>query len=222
MPLSRRTLIAFPRGLLTPDCVSTWPNAKYKPLQGKDVQSLQSTRLLAASLSLQRLSVIWVCLYPVTWPGTTKFTSKLPVYTHTNLWGALYTSVRPHIGYATQVWAPQFIELISKLESIQRRATKFILRLSFSTSIDYRTRLQSLKLLPITYWHEFLDMIFFYKATHNLVSMNGSVLLVKHVARTTRHTNTVIKFLPYNCKTTTYQIPFSSELVGFGHLSQYH
>ena len=53
--------------------------------------------------------------------------------------------MRPHIGYATQVWAPQFIELISKLESIQRRATKFILRLSFSTSINYRTRLQSLK-----------------------------------------------------------------------------
>lgn len=130
--------------------------------------------------------------------------------------------VRPHINYATPVWATHSIELISKLESIQRRATKFILRLSFSTSIDYRTRLQSLKLLPITYWHEFLDMIFFYKATHNLVSMNGSVLLVKHVARTTRHTNTVIKFLPYNCKTTTYQIPFSSELVGFGHLSQYH
>ena len=32
-----------------------------------------------------------------------------------------------HLGYATQVWAPQGIELISKLESIQRRATKFIL-----------------------------------------------------------------------------------------------
>ena len=36
-----------------------------------------------------------------------------------------------HLGYTTQVWAPQGIELISKLESIQRRATKFILRVPF-------------------------------------------------------------------------------------------
>ena len=39
--------------------------------------------------------------------------------------------VRPNIGYATQVWAPQSIELISELESIKRRATKFILLLPF-------------------------------------------------------------------------------------------
>ena len=39
--------------------------------------------------------------------------------------------VRAHLSYATQVWAPQGIELISKLESIQRRATKFILCLPF-------------------------------------------------------------------------------------------
>ena len=31
-----------------------------------EVQSPQATRLLAASLSLQRQSVIWVSLYPVT------------------------------------------------------------------------------------------------------------------------------------------------------------
>ena len=114
----------------------------------------------------------------------------------------------PHIGYATQEWAPQSIELSSKLESIQKRATKFILHLLFSTSIDYRTQLQSLKLLPITYWLEVLDMIFFYQATHNLVSLNGSVLPVKRVARTTRYTNTAIKFVPKKCKTTTYQKSF--------------
>ena len=47
-------------------------------------------------------------------------------------------------------------------------------------------------------------MIFFYQATHNLVSLNGSVLPVKCVARTTRYTNTVIKFVPKEYKTTTY------------------
>ena len=43
--------------------------------------------------------------------------------------------VRAHLGYATQVWAPQGIELISKLERIQRRATKFILCLPFLTKL---------------------------------------------------------------------------------------
>ena len=40
--------------------------------------------------------------------------------------------VRPHLGYATQIWAPQSIELIVKLERIQRLATKFILKLPYS------------------------------------------------------------------------------------------
>ena len=44
------------------------PNTTSKPLQGNDVQSPQATRLLAASLILQRQSVIWVCLYPVNCP----------------------------------------------------------------------------------------------------------------------------------------------------------
>ena len=46
--------------------------------------------------------------------------------------------VRPHLGYATQIWAPQSIELIVKLERIQRRATKFILKLPYSSNISYK------------------------------------------------------------------------------------
>ena len=41
---------------------------------------------------------------------------------------ALYlTLVRPHLGYATQIWLPQSINLIARLEKVQRCATKFIL-----------------------------------------------------------------------------------------------
>ena len=75
--------------------------------------------------------------------------------------------VRAHLGYATQVWALQGIELISKLESIQRRATKFILCFPFLTNISYKGRLMSVNLLPVCYWHELLDLVYFYKATHN-------------------------------------------------------
>ena len=70
--------------------------------------------------------------------------------------------VRPHLGYATQIWAPQSIELIVKLERIQRRATKFILKLPYSSNISYKSRLQTLNLIPIFYWHELLDLTFFF------------------------------------------------------------
>ena len=84
--------------------------------------------------------------------------------------------VRPHLGYATQIWAPQSIELIVKLERIQRRATKFILKLPYSSNISYKSRLQTLNLIPIFYWHELLDLTFFFKLTHGLVNVNSSVL----------------------------------------------
>ena len=76
--------------------------------------------------------------------------------------------VRPHLGYATQIWAPQSIELIVKLERIQRRATKFILKLPYSSNISYKSRLQTLNLIPICYWHELLDLTSFFKLTHGL------------------------------------------------------
>ena len=45
--------------------------------------------------------------------------------------------VRPLLGYTTQIWAPQSIELIVKLEGIQRCVTKFILKLPYSSNISY-------------------------------------------------------------------------------------
>ena len=70
--------------------------------------------------------------------------------------------VRPHLGYATQICAPQSIELIVKLERIQRRTTKFILKLPYSSNISYKSRLQTLNLIPVCYWHELLDLTVFF------------------------------------------------------------
>ena len=71
--------------------------------------------------------------------------------------------VTPHLGNATQIWAPQSIELIVKLERIQRRATKFMLKLPYSSNISYKSRLQTLNLIPVCYWHELLDLTFFFQ-----------------------------------------------------------
>ena len=75
---------------------------------------------------------------------------------------AYLTLVRSHLDYATQVWTPQSIDLIRKLERVQRRATKHILDLPFICDQTYGDRLMiGLNLLPVSYWHEFLGMIFF-------------------------------------------------------------
>ena len=111
--------------------------------------------------------------------------------------------VRPHISYATQIRSPQSIDLILKLERIQRRASRYILILPFSSCEDYSSRLQSLNLLPICYWQEYLDLVFFYKSTHGLVNLNQSVLPYVSSTRCTRSTNTDI--VKYDVQLTYYQ-----------------
>ncbi len=69
------------------------------------------------------------------------------------------TLVRSQVGYATQVWSPQSVDFISRLERVQRRASKFILGLPFLCDASYDERLNKLNLPPISYWHEYLDMM---------------------------------------------------------------
>ena len=118
--------------------------------------------------------------------------------------------VRPHLGYATQIWAPQSIELIVKLECIQRRATKFILKLPYSSNISYTSRLETLNLILICCWHELLDLTNFFKLTHGLVNVNVSVLPeVRKYGRRTRSSNSnVNKYITKKCKTSSYQKSF--------------
>ena len=95
----------------------------------------------------------------------------------------LYLSiVRCHLGYATQVWSPQSIGLLKRVENVQRRATKLILKLPFQCDVTYKTRLQLTNLLPISYWHEYLDMAFFYKAVNNTWNVLPAELRTSHIS----------------------------------------
>lgn len=120
--------------------------------------------------------------------------------------------VRSNLSYATQIWCPQTVELISRLERTQRRATKYILKLPFQCSVSYSSRLQSLNLLPICYWHEFLDMVFFFKVVNGLVTVNQSILpRIYCPTRQTRSSSNsnIIKYVPPKCKSSTYQHSFT-------------
>ena len=70
------------------------------------------------------------------------------------------TFVRSYHGYASEVWAPSTISSITKIEGLQRRASKFILYTHWQEDISYHECLSRLNLLPLTYWHEVKDLIF--------------------------------------------------------------
>ena len=70
------------------------------------------------------------------------------------------TMVRPHLEYANQVWHPRRIQDVEKLEKIQRKATKVILR---GKKLSYELRLQALKLPTLVYRRTRGDMIEIYK-----------------------------------------------------------
>jgi hypothetical protein len=111
-------------------------------------------------------------------------------------------------------WLGRTLELISKLERTQRRATKYILNLQFSTAIDYKSRLRSLNLLPVSYWHEYLVLILFFKITQGLglglVTLNPQVSPAILVTRRTTWSTSSnrLKYVIPKCRTTTYQRTF--------------
>ena len=120
------------------------------------------------------------------------------------------TLVRSQLCYASQVWAPQSIISIKRIERIQRRATKFILDLPFFCDISYNQRLEMLNLVPVCYWHEYLDMVFFFKCVRGIVNINVKVLPeLQSRGRTTRSTDTkCLTFTTRQCKTSTSQKSF--------------
>ena len=110
--------------------------------------------------------------------------------------------VRSHLGYATQVWAPQSKELIRKIERIQRRATNYILNLPFLCEESYKDRLIKLVLLPVSYWHEYLDMVFVFKSVTGLDKVNPTLIptrcTLSRATRSSSNTNVTL-FVPKKC-----------------------
>ena len=93
---------------------------------------------------------------------------------------------------------------------MQRRATKLILKLPFHCDVSCKTRLQLTNLLPISYWHEFLDIVFFYKAVNNLVFIDSEALpATRQSTRSTRSSSSnAITYIPKRSRTVTYQRSF--------------
>ena len=116
------------------------------------------------------------------------------------------TLVRSQLAYGSQVWAPQTVNNILTLECIQRRATKFILSLPYHTDVSYKERLKIVDFLPITYWHEYLDLVYLFKC---VISNSDPNISIKAPVRQTRsNTNNGILLNVAKCRTVSYQTSF--------------
>ena len=121
------------------------------------------------------------------------------------------TLVRSHLVYASQVWAPQSVDLIKRTERVQRRASKYILDLPFFCDISYNHRLSTLILLPLCNWREYLD-IFLFKSYHNIINLSSDIL--PHTEDSSQRTRSAnprcLQFQTSLCKTSTYQKSYLS------------
>ena len=103
------------------------------------------------------------------------------------------------------MWAPRSIELDCKMERIQCRASKYIINLPFHCQQSYKDSLCK-NLLLLTYWHEYLDVVFLFKAvTAGQVENNPTVTPpIGAPTRTTRYTSNldITLFLIRSCKRT--------------------
>ena len=68
----------------------------------------------------------------------------------------------------------------------------------------------SVSLLPVSYWHELLDLVYFYKAMHNMIHLDPSVvpLVCECARRTCISVTSSQSFVPKKCRTSTFQKSF--------------
>ncbi len=69
--------------------------------------------------------------------------------------------MRSQLTYCSSLWRPYLLKDIALLESVQRRSTKWILG---DYKSDYKSRLESLHLLPLMMMYELNDLSFFLKS----------------------------------------------------------
>ena len=122
----------------------------------------------------------------------------------------LYLSlVHRKLAYRSQVWAPQAVNLILVIERIQRRVTKFILSLPYRCEVSYKQSLLKIGLLPLCYWHEFLDFVYVFKCLVSLSDPFISVMNSTRPRRTVSSKGTLLNTIRAN--TVTFENSFTVE-----------
>jgi hypothetical protein len=118
--------------------------------------------------------------------------------------------IRPILECGSCVWACPSKKMVNKLETVQRRATKFILH---DFSIDYDSRLFMCTLLPLTLRREYLDLVFFYNFVHSLVDVKLSTNFILYQNNRTRHHVDELSLAIPRCNTNNYSKMYNNRIV---------
>ena len=94
-------------------------------------------------------------------------------------------------------------------QRIWGRASKYVLDLPFLCDTKYEEWLLTAKLLPLSYWHEYLGIVFFYNANHGMNILNKNTLRTPQHHRQTRSSDS--KYImqirkSYTIRTTTWSL----------------
>ena len=129
-----------------------------------------------------------------------------PLLTDVSVRRTLYLSlVKSQLCFGTQVWSPSQHYLKAKIERVQRRATRWILRTRVG-ELSYRERLERLNL------RELKDLVFFHNCLHGYTDLNihNFVSFVTHGR--TRQSNSFNLKYPL-CITSTFQASYFNRIV---------
>ena len=81
--------------------------------------------------------------------------------------------VRPHLEYATTIWAPIYKKNAIQIENVQRRATRFVSNLK---TLSYPERLKTLGFPSLEYQRDRADMIQVYKILNGIDNVDKDLL----------------------------------------------
>ena len=128
-----------------------------------------------------------------------------PFLTNISVRRKLYlTHVRSQLCYASEVWSPNTAKLRNRVESIQRRATAWILNTNHA-KLTYQQRLICLDLLPLCNEREISDLVFFFKALYGFTDLDISTFVsFSNNARTRLCQNPSLTLKVPLCKSNTF------------------
>ena len=128
---------------------------------------------------------------------------------HTIKTRAYKALVRPRLEYCSSVWDPQAKCAIQRLEMVQRRAARFILRRYHNTS-SVSDMLDHLQWPTLAQRRCCTRLILLYKVTHQLVAIPPNLYINAHPTNTRSNS---LAYLPFLCKTNSFKHPQNSKPV---------
>ena len=120
------------------------------------------------------------------------------------------TMVRRKLEVGVPVWSSHRKENLMKIEGVQRRATRFILR----SDIDCKDRLSACGLMPLSLRREMLDLSFLFKCRQGFYSLDLSDFCSEYcpIRRTRRASKGPLYNLP-SFKTETFANSYFNRIV---------